>query len=534
MSRLFKRFIRAGAFISKEISEVRRQPRLVLSLILGPFAILFLFGIGYQGESANLSALLVIPKTGAYSQNVEDYRKLVGQQLQIRDITTDEAAAISRLKQRDVDLVVVVPADASKQISSGSQVRVPVYFNEVDPLRRDWITYLSFLYINEINKQTVAAIAGQGQQNAGDVRSAIVRMRNTLAVLDARLAAGDVTQANSQVKSMQSSSANVQLAVGLLSQFLATDTTLVKPSAPQDPNNVNIANGSQAATRLSTDLQGLNDELSGTSPDPQKARERIGRVRTDLDTLDKVTQQFQTINPLVLAAPFYPVAENKAPVNASFTSFYSPGVLVLLLQHIAITLAALSMVRERLLGTVELFRVSPVSPGEIMVGKYVGFLLLLGVISGVLLLMMSNEITIGRVRLSLGVPILGDWILLVLTLALVTFASVGLGMFISALSKSESQAVQLSMLVLLTSVFFSGFFLRIEAIWPPVRAVSYALPVTYGIQSLQVIMLRGGVPSPAFWVGDVPFPAVMLSLFALGLLFALLSYILFRREFRRE
>ncbi len=67
---------------------------------------------------------------------------------------------------------------------------------------------------------------------------------------------------------------------------------------------------------------------------------------------------------------------------------------MLLLQHIAVTLAALSMVRERLLGTVELFRVSPVSPSEILTGKYVSFMLLLGVVAAVLLGMMSNEFTV--------------------------------------------------------------------------------------------------------------------------------------------
>ena len=51
MRNFFKPFIRAAAFIGKEINEVRRQPRLVLSLILGPFLILLLFGIGYQGDT---------------------------------------------------------------------------------------------------------------------------------------------------------------------------------------------------------------------------------------------------------------------------------------------------------------------------------------------------------------------------------------------------------------------------------------------------------------------------------------------------
>ena len=104
------------------------------------------------------------------------------------------------------------------------------------------------------------------------------------------------------------------------------------------------------------------------------------------------------------------------------------------------------------------------------------------------------------------------------------FASIGLGFFISTISKSESQAVQLSMLVLLTSVFFSGFFLRLDTIWPPVQVVSYLLPVTYGISSLQVIMLRGGEPA---WY-------LLGGLAGLGVFFFGLSFVLFSRQFRRS
>jgi ABC-2 type transport system permease protein len=524
MPRLFRRFIRASAFVGKEINEVRRQPRLVLSLILGPFLILFLFGLGYQGETNRLSALIVVPKTGGYSTNIEDYQKLVGGQLNILGITTDEAGALQRLSEREVDLVVEVPADITRQISSGAQAQLPVYFNEVDPVRRDWVTYLTFLYASEINKQTLAQAASQGQENAGDLRSAIVRMRNALGAVEDHLSRGDVDQANQQVRSLQGSSANAELAVLLMGQLLTSDTVLMKPAQPQDPAQANLAQGQDVSKRLAADVQALSDELNNPNPDTQRARDRIGRIRADLDTLDKLTQQFQSINPLVLAAPFYAKAINRAPITPSFTSFYSPGVLVLLLQHIAVTLAALSMVRERLLGTVELFRVSPVSPSEILSGKYVSFMLLLGVVAAALLGLMSNELTVGGIRLSLGVPILGDWAVLVLTIALVIYASVGLGFFISTISKSESQAVQLSMLVLLTSVFFSGFFLGLDTIWPPVRAVSYSLPVTYGISALQIVMLRGGVPSPL----------LLLTLLMLGTFFGLLSYVLLDRQFRRD
>lgn len=534
MSRFWKRFIRAGAFVSKEFNEVRRQPRLILALILGPFLILLLFGIGYQGETNNLSALVVVPSGSQYSRDVAEYRAMTGNQLNVTGVTDSLNEALDRLKRRSVDIVVVVPEDAARQISAGAQARLPVYFNEVDPLRRDWITYLAFLYTNEINKNTVAAVASEGQQGAGDLRSALARIRNSLAAVEERVENGQMQEASEETQRMQGSSASAQLTIVLLAQLLASENAIVKPSQAQDPEQVNLANGGEVAGQLSEDLRALNEELNSPNPDRARLLERIGRVRADLDRMDALTQQFQGINPLVLAAPFYPQIENTAPVRASFTSFYAPGVLVLILQHIAITLTALSMVRERLLGTVELFRVSPVSPLEILAGKYAGFLLILGAIASLLLVMMSNELTIEGFPLSLGVPILGDWVLLLFTIVLVILSSVSLGLLISTISKSESQAVQISMLVLLASVFFSGFFLRLEALWWPVRALSYALPVTYGIQGLQVIMLRGGIPSPEFWVGEVPFPAVLLALFTLGLLFALIGYFQFRRSFRQQ
>ena len=75
-----KRAIRSGAFVSKEINEVRRQPRLIMSLILGPFLILFLFGIGYRGEATTLSGIFVLPEQGGFSTDIADYQKLVGSQ----------------------------------------------------------------------------------------------------------------------------------------------------------------------------------------------------------------------------------------------------------------------------------------------------------------------------------------------------------------------------------------------------------------------------------------------------------------------
>ena len=72
---------------------------------------------------------------------------------------------------------------------------------------------------------------------------------------------------------------------------------------------------------------------------------------------------------------------------------------------------------------------------------------------------------------------------IVLAIALLLVASLGLGLFIAVVSDSERQAVQLSLLVLLASVFFSGFVLPIDEFTEPVRALAYMLPVTHGIRA---------------------------------------------------
>jgi ABC-2 type transport system permease protein len=91
----------------------------------------------------------------------------------------------------------------------------------------------------------------------------------------------------------------------------------------------------------------------------------------------------------------------------------------------------------------------------------------------------------------LGVPALAEPGYLALAIGLLLLASLGLGLLIAVISDSERQAVQLSLLVLLASVFFSGFVLAVDEFTPPVRALAYALPVTHGIQLLQDFMLRG-------------------------------------------
>src|SRR5205085_11676787 len=107
-----------------------------------------------------------------------------------------------------------------------------------------------------------------------------------------------------------------------------------------------------------------------------------------------------TIPPDVLSAPFALDLEDIAPFTPGYISFYGPAVLALLLQHLAVTLGALSMARIRLLGLMELFRTSPVRPAEVVTGNY---------LSSGSLCVVAGGILVGLLRFGLDVPGIGPW-----------------------------------------------------------------------------------------------------------------------------
>jgi ABC-2 type transport system permease protein len=189
------------------------------------------------------------------------------------------------------------------------------------------------------------------------------------------------------------------------------------------------------------------------------------------------------VSPQVVAAPTRADPRNLAPTRPNVIAFFAPAVLALVLQHMGVTLTALSMVRERLTGAIDLFRVAPLRTLEILVGKYLAYGFFNLAIAATIMFLVVGV---------LHVPLLSPARDVAIVVVLLSFASLGLGLLISNIVDSERQAVQLSMLVLLASVFFSGFVLPLDQFITPVRIAAYGLPVTHGIQLLQDLMLRGG------------------------------------------
>jgi ABC-2 type transport system permease protein len=220
------------------------------------------------------------------------------------------------------------------------------------------------------------------------------------------------------------------------------------------------------------------------------------------------------VPPEVIARPTTAETENVAPTEPNVLSFFGPAVFALVLQHLAITLTALSMVRERLSGQMDRFRVAPVSSMELLVGKYVAYAVLSLAVAGIVGVLLVGV---------LGVPLLGGVLPFVGIVLLLTFASLGVGLLISLIADSERQAVQLSMLVLLASVFFSGFVLPVSDFAEWTQYLAYSLPVTHGIGLLQDLMLRGDLRST--WMLGV--------LAGIGLILYVGSLLRLRRVLRR-
>lgn len=472
---MLKGLVRLIAFFSKEINEVRRQPRLVLSLVFGPFLILLLFGIGYRGgQQQPLRAALVIPDSIAKQIDVASLKQAAGTNYDLVSVTADEAAAMNLLKTGQVEVVEVIPPNIQATLERGEQVAVQFRHMQINPVNEAWLQYLGYAQVNEMNKVLLLQTTSRIQQEAKANQGWVAQAKNALDSLSTNLSDAELAQRQQSLRRLRGLVLSLAASPVIASQIAAGD---------QSPESAR-----QELTSLASDLDALDQAISNRSlaqeqPRVQAARDRLARFQSLLET-------FSRVSPLVFVSPLVPTYQNLEGGSLPLTTFYAPGVLALILQHIAVTLGALSLVRERVLGSIELFRVAPVSIRQVLFGKYLAYTLFIGIIAAGLILLMQ----------ALQVPFRGSVAQFALVVFLLILGALGIGFLISTVSQSDTQAIQLSMLVLLLSIFFSGFFLPLSDFWLPVRAIGYLLPLTSALTALQDILLRGVSPSLFIWL----------------------------------
>jgi ABC-2 type transport system permease protein len=266
------------------------------------------------------------------------------------------------------------------------------------------------------------------------------------------------------------------------------DAVVVAPASLQE----HFANGEQSVVdvmiNVSDPIATANAVIVTRALSAELNRRILEDVaRRGIDAVKAANPEAADIPPEVIAAPTTTKLENIAPVEPSVVAFYGAAILAFILQHVAVSLIALSLVRERTRGSYELFRFSPISAAEVVVGKVLACALISTLVAAATTLLLTR---------ALGVPVLGSPLLLGLTVALVLAASLGLGVVIAVFSDTERQVVQLALLVLLAAAFFSGLFLKADLFRPLARPFTYLLPATHGIALTQDVMLYGWTNAP--------------------------------------
>lgn len=201
------------------------------------------------------------------------------------------------------------------------------------------------------------------------------------------------------------------------------------------------------------------------------------------------------------------VLESRAWFNPNLESrwFFVPGIIGMLALITTILVTAMTVAREREQGTFDQLLVTPLRPGEILIGKALpGFLI--GLVQGTVILLI--------VTLWFRVPLLGSLPALYCGLALFLLSGVGFGLLISSLAVTQQQGLLGAFLFMVPAIILSGFATPIANMPPAVQAITLIDPLRYFMVVLRKVFLEGAgfdVLAHQFW------PMALIGVTALAL-----------------
>ncbi|MGB5872115.1 MAG: ABC transporter permease [Bacteroidota bacterium] len=209
-------------------------------------------------------------------------------------------------------------------------------------------------------------------------------------------------------------------------------------------------------------------------------------------------------------------AEPRVWFNPELTSsnFMVPGVVAMVLMIITMTLTSLGIVKEKEIGTLEQLMVTPIKPHELILGKLIPFVII-GFVDAVIVLAVA--------RFWFEVPIRGSLPLLFFLSFLFILTTLGLGLFVSTIAKSQQQAMLIAQFFFfMPFIFLSGFTFPISNMPDIIRAITYIIPLRYFLEILRSLLLKGA------GLGELWFQAIML--FAIGVAVLWLSVLRFHKK----
>ena len=171
--------------------------------------------------------------------------------------------------------------------------------------------------------------------------------------------------------------------------------------------------------------------------------------------------------------------------SADSTNFLVPGLLTLIMTLIGTLLTALVVAREWERGTMEALLATPLTPGEILLGKIIPYFIL-----GMMGMLLSVTLSV----FLFDVPLRGSLMVLIALSGLFLLASLGLGLFISSAVRVQFVAAMVSVIVgFLPAFFLSGLLFDLESTPRLVQIISYVIPARYFVIISQTLFLAGNV-----------------------------------------
>lgn len=158
-----------------------------------------------------------------------------------------------------------------------------------------------------------------------------------------------------------------------------------------------------------------------------------------------------------------------------------PGLVAVILTMTMILFTAVAIVREREQGNMEFLITTPIHPLELMLGKILPYILV-GLIQTAIILSLGHWI--------FAVPVNGGLGQLLVAVLLFICASLTLGLLISTVARTQLQAMQLTVFILLPSILLSGFMFPYEAMPVAAQWLAEALPATHFMRAIRGVVLR--------------------------------------------
>jgi ABC-2 type transport system permease protein len=256
----------------------------------------------------------------------------------------------------------------------------------------------------------------------------------------------------------------------------AIDAGRVQAGVVIPPNFAAHVNQGDAQTLVMVDGSDLF-----TSQSAYNAATAIGRAHSSQVVMEKLQRSGQMR-----------AGQNLLPLDARVRILYNPdlkdlwflipGMIALLLQMQTVTLTAAAVVREREVGTIEQLLVTPILPGELLIGK----------IAPNMVIALINMLTIlGLGMFWFKVPFQGNfWLFFVLAL-LYVFSGLGLGLLISTISQNQKQVQQLNGMIMMMGLLLSGFIFPRAAMPAAIRWVGNLFPLTHFVPIARGIVTKG-------------------------------------------